>query len=99
MKQKSAPFCKRAHPRVQARMPVHIAALEGITRDVSAGGVYFELEGDTEMDNEICFELELETTLGSLCMQCSGEVVRRERRSSRTGVAVRMTDSYLSAAL
>lgn len=78
-------------------MPVHIAALEGITRDVSAGGVYFVLEGDNEVARKIDFEIEMNTPLGPLSMHCSGEVVRKERRNSRTGVAVRMTDSHLLA--
>lgn len=88
-------FPRRMHERVQVVMPVHIAGKTGQTRDVSIGGIYFELDDDIGLGNEIHFEVEVATPDETLCLQCSGQIVRKEQKHGRTGIAVRLTEEWL----
>lgn len=97
MNTRSEPLCKRAHERVRVTWPVKLGALRGWTRDVSAGGICFELEGELGARGDISFEVELDSTLGHMELQCCGRIVRLVRSSGRTGVAVRMTDAQLAS--
>ena len=78
-------------------MPVHLADGHGTTRDVSATGVFFEIDGSTVIGNEISFEIEMHTALGPMLMKCRGQIIRTEQNGARTGVAVKMLDSRLEA--
>lgn len=88
---------RRAHERVAAEMPVWRGKCLGTTRNVSASGVFFEIDGDMTVGSEISFEIGMQTALGPMTMKCQGLVVRTEQRDGRVGVAVRMTDSCLEA--
>ena len=88
---------RRAHERVVAEMPVRREGSLGTTRNVSASGVFFEIDNGVAVGSEISFEIGMQTALGPMTMKCMGVVVRTEQKSGRTGVAVRMTDSRLEA--
>lgn len=79
-------------------MPVRLAGSLGITRDVSASSVYFEMDNGLAVGSEITFEIEMATPLGPMMMKCSGTVVRTEQKADRMGLAVKMTDSRLEVA-
>lgn len=78
-------------------MPVRVAEHIGVTRDVSASGIYFEMDSGTEIGSEISFDVEMDTLSGPMKLKCSGVVVRKEQSGSRTGVAVRMLESKFEA--
>ena len=88
---------RRAHERVAAEMPVRREGSLGTTRNVSASGVFFEIDSDMAVGSEISFEIGMQTNLGPMAMKCRGLVVRTEQKDGRTGVAVRMTESRLEA--
>jgi hypothetical protein len=83
---------KRRAERIIASLPVRIGDSIGITRDVSASGVFFETETDFSIGNSISFEVEFATPSGVLVLRCIGHVVRAETREKRVGVAVRIAD-------
>jgi len=88
---------RRKHERVVAEMPVRHEGSLGTTRNVSASGVFFEIDSSMAVGSEISFEIDMQTNLGPMTMKCQGLVVRTEQKGSRIGVAVRMTDSRLEA--
>jgi hypothetical protein len=88
---------RRVHERILAALPVRIVEGTGVTRNVSAGGVYFESATDVPLNGEIAFEIGLRSGLDSMVMLCRGVVVRREKRDGMDGIAVQITDSRLVA--
>lgn len=97
MKSRARKASRREHERIPVTMPVHAGAIGGTTRDVSVGGMYLELEGDGGIGAEITFEVEVESALGKMLLKCTGEVIRKEQKDGRTGLAVRVLESTLQA--
>lgn len=94
----TAPKPRRAE-RIDVALPVRLANRTGLTRNISVGGIYFEMDAAAEAGSEISFDVEMETPLGRMTLRCNGRVVRTEQQNDgRTGVAVKMTDSKLEAA-
>ena len=70
----------------------------GQTRNLSAGGIYFESAMDISEGATLHLTLELTGPEGPLLLHCTGEVVRLEKSSGRTGVAVKIIESRLEKA-
>jgi len=79
-------------------MPVGLAGAGGVTRDISASGIFFETETEYQPGNKIDLALEFITPAGRLQLKCRGVIVRVEQHSDRMGVAVKITNSMLSYA-
>lgn len=88
----------RAEERVTVALPVNLGTATGTTRDVSATGVYFEVDATYALGSGMDFEVELDTPGGPMRMKCRGEIVRIEPQGRRVGVAVKITESKLEAA-
>jgi hypothetical protein len=87
---------KRAGPRIHTALPVHLGSAEGITRDVSASGVFFwTSESVCALGELISFSVELKRPEGRMKLKCQGDVVRTEPRSGAMGVAVKITESAI----
>ena len=86
---------KRREVRVAASLPVALAKARGITRDVSATGIFFETEARFAQGNTIDLTVELTSPAGKMQFKCQGEIVRVEQHGARVGVAVKITDSIL----
>jgi len=90
---------KRRGQRIHTTLPVLLKNAQGITRDVSAAGVYFWIPqlicapGDL-----IAFAVELERPGGKMILKCQGDVVRTEPHAAETGVAVRIVESTMELA-
>ncbi len=97
MEADKTPSTRRADERITARMPVRVGEDLGLTRDVSASGIFFEIDRHLALGSEVRFEIEMRTTLGLMKMCCTGQVVREEHNGERTGIAVRINDSQLEA--
>jgi hypothetical protein len=90
---------RRREERVKAALPVHVGAAHGLTRDVSASGVYFETTTSSFVpDSPVEFAIDLDTSTGTLRLRCRGYVVRVEVRGAKTGVAVKIAESTLEEA-
>jgi hypothetical protein len=83
----------RIEDRVFVALPVTLEGSKGVTRDVSATGVYFECDVDCAAGSDIAFSLEFED-LGFplLVWNCKGMVVRIEKKNGKTGIAARITE-------
>jgi hypothetical protein len=86
---------KRREERVSTALPVDLGTTKGITRDVSASGMFFEADATYALESEITFAVELDTPGGRMLLKCEGEIVRIEPRGARVGVAVKIIDSTL----
>ena len=81
--------------RVRTARPVHLDQGTGITRDVSASGVFFETDVDYAAGSEISFSIELEGPGGKMMLRCQGQIVRVEQRDGKVGVAAKIIESRL----
>ena len=90
---------RRSEERVQATRPVNLDHGTGITRDISASGVFFETNMDCATGSEIGFSIEIDGPAGrKMMLKCQGLIVRVERRDGKIGVAARILASRLVAA-
>jgi PilZ domain len=87
---------KRRGQRIQTALPVFLKNVEGITRDVSASGVFFwTSESTCALGELISFSVELKRPEGRMMLKCQGDVVRTEPQDGMMGVAVKITDSAM----
>ena len=83
----------RREERVDASLPVDLGSAQGMTRDVSASGAFFETDASYTIGSEVLFAIDLDTPWGPAHFDCRGTIVRLERRNGTVGVAVQFTDS------
>jgi hypothetical protein len=86
---------KRTEERVDAALPVRLDHASGITRNVSASGLYFETQAAVSAGGQISFTVDLEVAGAAMVLSCLGEIVRVHQRGDYQGVAVRILDSTL----
>jgi hypothetical protein len=87
---------KRRGQRILTALPVFLKNAQGITRDVSASGVYFWIsEASCAPGELIHFSVELRRRESKMVLKCQGDVVRMEPRNSVVGVAVKIIDSAM----
>jgi len=79
----------RSVRRHAIRLPVQLARGSGLTRDVSAGGVYFLTDQAYPLDSQLDLTLVFGATLpeSPIQVQCRARVVRVEPRSDGVGIA------------
>lgn len=86
----------RSEPREALVLPVNLTAGgQGVTRDISASGLYFETDSELQVDSAVDFEIELQTSAGPVKLVARGTVMRIEQTGDRTGVAVKLLSSCL----
>ena len=89
---------RRQDKRIDIALPVILENATGVTRDVSASGVFFWESGTFFINGEsIRFTLERKIATGKLIRICRGIVVRTEPRDNDVGVAVRIIESKTEA--
>lgn len=87
---------KRSGPRIQTALPVLLKNAEGITRDVSASGVFFwTSESVCARGESISFWVELKSPERMMKLRCQGNVLRTEPQDGVMGVAVTITESAI----
>jgi hypothetical protein len=90
---------KRRGPRIHTALPVLLKDAKGITRDVSASGVYFwTSEISCAPGQLISFAVELKRRKGTLLLKCQGDVVRMEPNANVIGIAVKIINSAMELA-
>jgi hypothetical protein len=93
---KTSPKRDRAD-RVQSCLPVSVNGITGITRDISATGVFFEIDDKLPHGSRIQFEIELNTPGGPLRLVCDGEVVRVVTEGGRSSVAAKILNQSIES--
>jgi hypothetical protein len=88
----------RTEERVACGLPVDLGSATGVTRDISASGVFFETEATYPLSNSIHFQVKLDTPRDKMLVTCRGEIVRVEPRNKHVGVAVRIIKAQMEQA-
>ena len=88
----------RTEERVERALPVDLGTAKGVTRNVSASGVFFETDAPLAVGREIAFTVDLEATGVKMVLRCRGEIVRVAEANGRIGVAAKILDSTMEAA-
>ena len=91
----SAPL-KRCADRFTAELLVEIDGVQGLTRNISATGMYLEVENDQTPDSRIHFTVEVTVQGQQMKLNCDGEVIRVDHKARSTGIAVRLDTSFFS---
>jgi len=90
---------RRSSDRVSAELAVRFEDGEaGETRNISPTGVFLVVEKNITAGMPIRFSIEFQAApanLGSLYLECVGEVVRAEDVAGKLGVGIRITESKL----
>jgi hypothetical protein len=89
---------QRAEERVNVALPVKLDNVTGITRDVSASGISFEVDAHLTAGSEINFVIEMEALDVKMLLKCKGSIIRTEARDGKNNVAVRKIESTMQAA-
>ena len=102
----------RVEKRVSAMLPVNLeGGAIGLSRDVSASGIFFEIDIDNAPDSLINFTLEFEGPGGGMTLKCKAQVLRVERlqdesspnlklsatAGKRVGIAAKIIESKFEA--
>ena len=85
----------RGRERICTALPVRLGNATGMTRDVSASGIFFETDAADVVGNMVSLTVEFDTLRGKRMLSCQGDVVRIEPRDARIGVAVRIIESTM----
>ncbi len=91
----SSPIDQRLASRLDAALPVTLEQNTGLTRNVSASGICFEVDSHYALGSEISFVIELETFNKKMFLNCKGRIVRTEDHGNKTDVAVQLLESNL----
>lgn len=83
---------QRRQDRVGAALHVVLGRVSGVTRDVSASGVFFETDAAYHRGSRIRFEIDLDTPWGKAVCDCEGRIVRVERHGGSVGIAVHFSE-------
>lgn len=81
----------RLEDRLPSKFPIKLAETEGLTHNISASGIFFELEKNQTEGSKIEFTIELQTPGGPLNLVCQAEVVRVQELNGKYGIAAKIT--------
>ncbi|OLP07335.1 hypothetical protein BLL52_1165 [Rhodoferax antarcticus ANT.BR] len=79
-----------------SELPIEINGTSGLTRNVSATGVYFETTVAKAPGSKVQFVVQVMVKGELLKMVCSGEVVRVEHKVGTVGIAVKLCSSFFT---
>lgn len=86
---------RRGDERVRASLAVDLGGATGVTRDVSASGIFFETDASFAIGSPINLAVDLDTPGGQMRFKCLGNIVRLEHHDGKVGVAVKIIESNL----
>jgi hypothetical protein len=89
---------KRMRDRVAVAHPVRVGENRGVTRNISASGVYFEVNTPLHLGNDIDFVIEFGRKNVNFILKCKGRIVRVENNEGKSGVAVSIAESVMESA-
>ena len=85
--------------RVSSCLPVSLNGKTGVTRDISATGILFEIdEEDHKEGSSISLEIDLDTPGGPLKLLCKAKVVRVVKEGGRSAIAAKIISQSLASA-
>ena len=89
---------RRVDERISSQFPIQVNGVHGNTRDISASGIYFEIDENNDVGSKIQFSVQLDTPGGVINLVCEGEVIRLEKRDGKLGIAAKILSQTLKSA-
>jgi hypothetical protein len=80
--------------RIDKKLPISINEKQGVTRDISASGMFIVVDDKPEIGSQIEFTVDLDTLLGKIQLCCQGEVVRVEAVDRRVGIGIKIIKQF-----
>ena len=87
----------RREDRLPLQYPVKLASASGLTHNISASGVFFEVDEDQSPGSEIAFTIELQTPGGPLNLVCQAQVTRVQKQNGKYGIAAKIINQEFQA--
>jgi hypothetical protein len=79
--------------RHSVNFPIALGSSEGVVKDISTTGIYFEIDQSQSVGSTINFVIDLHTPGGPIQVQCHGTVVRVDEKPGRIGIAATISES------
>jgi hypothetical protein len=89
---------QRVAERYDTAMPVSVGGVPGLTRNISARGVYFETDVAQRLGALVNFTVEYTLQGRKRYLLCEGKVVRVEQQGQRVGIATRLVAPFFEDA-
>ena len=86
----------RGADRFNTELAVEMAGVHGLTRNISASGIYFETEAVQVPGSRVRFTVEVHVHGEKFKLACEGEVVRVDRYGGALGIAAKLERSFFS---
>ena len=64
----------------------------GFTKNISATGMFIEIDSDCEVGSPVEFQLQVETPGGALTLVCKGEIARLVNNNGKTGFGIKILE-------
>ncbi|QWD67576.1 PilZ domain-containing protein [Polynucleobacter sp. VK25] len=91
-------IAKDRSPRVKAEFPVYAPdGAQGLTKDISATGIFLELDSKQKPGSIISFWVELDTPGAKMKLICEAKVVRVEQEDGKTKLGTKIISQELQA--
>lgn len=87
---------ERGAVRFDTVLPVELGNLHGLARNISATGIYFEIEAAPALGSRVYFAVEMTVRGEKLKLVCDGQVLRVDQKGGVHGIAARFDDSFFS---
>jgi len=87
---------QRSADRYVSELPIEINGAQGVTRNISATGVYFETTVEPAPGSKVHFTVDVIVEGEPLKMVCTGEVVRVDHKEGTVGIAVKLANSFFA---
>ena len=84
------PKLHRRQRRTITELPTSIGGNQGLTRDISASGLFIVQMKAQEVGSRIDFTVDLDTVGGKLKLCCEGRVIRFEKIDDKFGIGVKI---------
>ncbi|QWD61810.1 PilZ domain-containing protein [Polynucleobacter sp. MWH-UH25E] len=95
---RKSPTPRDRSPRVKATFPVHAkGGAKGMTQDISATGMFLELDANHKPGSIISFWVELDTPGAKMKLVCEAEVVRVEQADGKIKLGTKIINQELQA--
>jgi len=87
---------ERGADRFATELPIEMGRVHGLTRNISATGIYFETENAQEPGSRVHLSVEVVIHGERLKLICDGKVVRVDHKDGVLGIAAKLDGSFFS---
>jgi len=83
--------------RIESNIPLQINGMSSIAKDISATGIFFELDQTHEIGSKIQFQLDISTPGGPLVVLCEAQVTRVVKKDGQFGIGAKILNQQIKS--